>query len=96
MTTQTAEQMREYAIAMDTESKSMTTTQTAKQLAQLLHETFDYNATNQAAAMLRSQAAEIETLKYNVDTWYERFMESAKRCHELHALDAARAALGEA
>jgi hypothetical protein len=36
---------------------------------------------------------EVELQKYNVDTWYERFMEAAKHCHELQALDAARAAL---
>jgi hypothetical protein len=34
-------------------------------------------------AALDAADREIETLKYNVDTWYERFMEAAKRCHEL-------------
>jgi hypothetical protein len=46
-------------------------------------------------AALDAADREVETLKYNVDTWYERFMEAAKRCHELQALDADRAALGE-
>ena len=66
------------------------TTQTAEQLARYLEEHEGVETIRKAAAMLRSHAAEIETLKYNVDTWYERFMEAAKCCHELQALDAAR------
>jgi hypothetical protein len=66
----------------------MTITQTAEQLAEILAGYDDvavWNCSEEAAAMLRSQAAEIEMLKYNVDIWYERFMEAAKRCHELQA-----------